>query len=179
MRTAALSGRRRAPLQVEQAALPRNWAYQRLARSEEVCMKRRSRRGTTPSQAMSNWPLPDFPFQRTSKVRSPVPQSRSSRWRRGRRRQRRSVSMPSCSTIWPRKPWAQPVFSETFGPQGLMAPPSMLSESSGTTRSGSISTREPRPLQSTHMPCGLLKEKLWGVSSGNEMPQSAQAIFSE
>ena len=60
-----------------------------------------------------------------------------------------------------------------------MAPSSMERESSGTTRSGSISTREPRPLQSTHMPWGLLKEKAWGESSGKEMPQSPQAIFSE
>ena len=55
----------------------------------------------------------------------------------------------------------------------------MDSESSGTTSSGSISTRAPSPLQSTHMPWGLLKEKLWGVSSGKEMPQAPQAIFSE
>jgi hypothetical protein len=29
------------------------------------------------------------------------------------------------------------------------------------------------------MPWGLLKEKLWGVSSGKEIPQSPHAIFSE
>ena len=49
----------------------------------------------------------------------------------------------------------------------------------GITSSGSISTRLPNPLQSTHMPWGLLKEKLWGVSSGNERLQWLHAIFSE
>ena len=52
--------------------------------------------------------------------------------------------------------------------QGLMAPCSTLSESSGTTSSGSNSKRVPSPLQSAHMPCGLLKENACGVSSGND-----------
>jgi hypothetical protein len=37
----------------------------------------------------------------------------------------------------------------------------------------------PSPLHSTHMPCGLLNEKLCGVSSGNDVPQVPHAIFSE
>ena len=108
-----------------------------------------------------------LPCHRTVYLRSPEPRSRRSRCalrqlapraRPGRcRAARRSA---------PRKPCAQPVFSETFGPQGRIAPASIESESSGTTSAGSISTRVPRPLQSTHMPCGLLKEKLCGVSSG-------------
>ncbi|MEZ4289141.1 MAG: hypothetical protein R3E53_00880 [Myxococcota bacterium] len=35
----------------------------------------------------------------------------------------------------------------------------------------------PRPLQSPHMPWGLLKEKAWGVSSWNDL--AAQAACSE
>ena len=132
-----------------------------------------------PSHSISMRPLPLRPCQRTEKLRSPVPQSSASRWRLGSRRQGLSVSTPRVATIWPRKPDAQPVFWDTLGPQLFTAPSSRESSSLGITRSGSISTREPRPLQSTHMPCGLLKEKLWGVSSGKEIPQSPHAIFSE
>ena len=73
----------------------------------------------------------------------------------------------------------QLVFSEISLPHGLTAPSSIVSDSSGTTSAGSISTRTPRPLQSTHMPCGELKENACGVSSGNERSHGAQAIFSE
>ncbi len=56
-----------------------------------------------------------------------------------------------------------------------MAPSLSESLSLGTTRSGSISRLEPSPLQSMHMPSGLLKEKSCGVSSGNPTPQVGQA----
>ena len=84
-----------------------------------------------------------------------------------------------CARIWRRKPLPQPSFSETPSPQGFTAPASIESESSGTTRSGSISKRVPRPLQSPHMPCGLLKEKAWGVSSGKEIWHFPHAAVSE
>ena len=58
--------------------------------------------------------------------------------------------------------------------QGSTAPWRMLFDGSGTTRSGSISGREPRPLHSWHIPSGLLKEKLCGASSGKLMPSTGQ-----
>jgi len=70
-------------------------------------------------------------------------------------------------------------FSEISLPQGFTAPSSMVSDSSGITSAVSNSTRVPSPLQSTHMPCGLLNENACGVSSGKEMPHGAQAILSE
>ncbi len=54
----------------------------------------------------------------------------------------------------------------------------MLRVSSGTTRAASNSKRVPRPLQSSHMPWGELKEKAWGVSSGKEIRQCEQAALS-
>jgi hypothetical protein len=155
-RTAVLSTLRRAPPQLEQRASARNCPYQRLARSEPVCLKRRIRRGSTPSHSRSKLPWPDLPAQRTRNLRPPVP----------------------CSS-WPRKPCTQPVFSETFGPHGLIAPSSSDRSGSGITSSGSISTRVPSPLQSAHMPCGLLNEKAWGVSSGKEQPQCEHEALSE
>ena len=41
--------------------------------------------------------------------------------------------------------------------------------------SGSISRREPRPLQSMHMPSGLLNENDWGESSGSADAARGQA----
>src|SRR5881628_2767557 len=49
----------------------------------------------------------------------------------------------------------------------------------GTSRSGSISSREPIPLHSGQAPYGLLNENIRGETSGNEIPHSAQASFSE
>ena len=50
---------------------------------------------------------------------------------------------------------------------------------SGTTRSGSISSCEPSPVQRGQAPCGELKEKMRGSSSGSETPCSGHAKFSE
>jgi hypothetical protein len=178
-RTAALSGRSRVPPQVEQAVSARNCAYQRLALSEVVSRKRRMSRGRTPSQSITKVALPPFlPAQRTVNWRSPVPCSTCSRSRFGSFRHGTSKGTPSCFRICVRSP-DQLDFCEISRPQGLIAPSSMVSASSGTTSSGSIAMREPRPLQSTHMPCGLLNEKPCGVSSGKEIPHSAHAIFSE
>src|SRR6266550_3367955 len=49
----------------------------------------------------------------------------------------------------------------------------------GTSRSGSISSREPMPPHSGHAPYGLLNENMRGETSGKEIPQSAHASFSE
>src|SRR6266487_4415548 len=49
----------------------------------------------------------------------------------------------------------------------------------GTSRSGSISSREPIPPHSGQAPYGLLKENMRGDTSGKEIPQSAHASFSE
>ena len=49
---------------------------------------------------------------------------------------------------------------------------------SGTIRSGSISSCEPSPVQRGQAPCGELKEKIRGCSSGSETPCSGQANFS-
>ncbi len=63
-------------------------------------------------------------------------------------------------------------------PYGSSAPWSMLTDPSGTTRSGSISCVNPRPWQAGQAPCGLLKLKMRGSISGSEMPQWTQANFS-
>ena len=55
--------------------------------------------------------------------------------------------------------------------QGSIAPSRIVLLGSGITRSGSTSIVVPRPLQSSHIPIGELKEKLWGVSSGNPESQ--------
>ena len=49
---------------------------------------------------------------------------------------------------------------------------------SGTSKSGSISCCEPRPVQRGHAPWGELKEKIRGCSSGSETPWSGHANFS-
>ena len=49
---------------------------------------------------------------------------------------------------------------------------------SGTSRSGSISSCAPRPVQRGQAPCGALNEKMRGSSSGSETPCSGQAKFS-
>ena len=48
----------------------------------------------------------------------------------------------------------------------------------GSTRSGSISSREPSPVQSGQAPCGELKVKFRGAGSSNEPPCSGQAYLS-
>jgi hypothetical protein len=60
-----------------------------------------------------------------------------------------------------------------------MAPSASDSDGSGTTSSGSISIWEPRPVQRGQAPCGELKEKERGSSSGMEIPQCRQAKRSE
>ncbi len=55
----------------------------------------------------------------------------------------------------------------------------MVSDGSGTIRSGSISARVPSPWQSGHEPSGELKEKFCGESSPKLSPQAWQAFSSE
>ena len=69
----------------------------------------------------------------------------------------------------------QPDSFPARSPQGSIAPSLMERFRSGTIRSASISRLEPSPLQSTHMPSGLLKENDCGDSSGSPTPQSGQA----
>ena len=164
--TARLSSRSRLPSQLVQRASPMNCAYQRLARSERASLKRRARRGMAPSQGMSKWPLPVRPSQRTLKLRSPVPQSTASRCFLGSLCHGFLGSMRSCWRICPRKPADQPVFSETSLPQLRTAPSSMLSDSSGITSSGSISTLEPRPLQSNAHALGTVEGEALGRELG-------------
>src|SRR6202521_6237603 len=59
------------------------------------------------------------------------------------------------------------------------APSSMLNDGSGTTASGSTSSRTPRPVHTGQAPCGLLNEKLRGDGSSIEMPQYTHANSSE
>src|SRR6266481_9194133 len=49
----------------------------------------------------------------------------------------------------------------------------------GTSRSGSISSREPMPPHSGQAPYGLLNANMRGETSGKEMPPSAHASLSE
>src|SRR3989442_8827056 len=63
--------------------------------------------------------------------------------------------------------------------RGGRAPPWGGRADCGTSRSPSISSREPSPPHSGHAPYGLLNENIRGETSGKEMPHSAQASFSE
>ncbi len=76
-----------------------------------------------------------------------------------------ALAMPSMT----RKVQPSPLSMAPF--HGAMAPSRMDRRGSGTTSSGSTSTRVPRPWQSGHMPSGPLNEKLCGLSSGNAWPQ--------
>ena len=59
--------------------------------------------------------------------------------------------------------------------QGCSAPSPSESVGSGTTSSGSITFWKPSPWQRSQAPCGELKEKIRGSSSGIEVPQLRQA----
>ena len=63
--------------------------------------------------------------------------------------------------------------------QGANAPSSMVSDLSGITRSGSISIRNPNPVQSGHAPYGVLKEKSRGSSSDMDMSHEGHEKASE
>ena len=63
--------------------------------------------------------------------------------------------------------------------QGCRAPSASERVGSGTTSSGSITRWKPSPWQRSQAPCGELKEKIRGSSSGIEVPQLRQANCSE
>ena len=60
-----------------------------------------------------------------------------------------------------------------------MAPSLMDRSGSGTTSSGSTSSRVPSPSHVGQAPYGELNEKLRGASSSNESPQYVHASFCE
>src|SRR4029079_11284505 len=61
---------------------------------------------------------------------------------------------------------------------GTSAPSARLFERSGITRSGSISSLVPRPVQVGQAPCGELNEKLRGSNSSAVYPSYGQLYFS-
>src|SRR6478609_9851667 len=61
---------------------------------------------------------------------------------------------------------------------GTSAPCAIDFDLSGMTRSGSISSWVPRPVQVGHAPCGELNEKLRGSSSSIVNPSYGQLNFS-
>src|SRR5215212_10552915 len=62
---------------------------------------------------------------------------------------------------------------------GTTAPSFTLRSSFGTTRSGSISSRLPKPTHLEQAPCGLLNEKVLGCISAMDDPQFVQVKLSE
>ena len=58
--------------------------------------------------------------------------------------------------------------------QGTSAPALMLRDLSGMTRSGSMTSCVPRPVQVGQAPCGELNEKLRGSSSSIVVPSYGQ-----
>ena len=60
-----------------------------------------------------------------------------------------------------------------------MAPSLIDSCGAVTTRSSSISGRDPSPLHSVHAPIGELNEKACGVSSSKEIPHDSHALRCE
>src|SRR6476660_9205969 len=81
------------------------------------------------------------------------------------------------------QPWDRQIASRIFSrhdasfgilAHGTSAPCWRLFDLSGITRSGSISSRVPRPVQAGHAPCGELNEKLRGSSSSIVNPSYGQ-----
>ena len=81
------------------------------------------------------------------------------------------------------QPWAFVIDSRIFSrhdasvgifAHGTRAPLARLFERSGMTRSGSISSFVPRPVQAGQAPCGELNEKLRGSSSSIVVPSYGQ-----
>ncbi len=66
----------------------------------------------------------------------------------------------------------------TIRRHGRTAPCASERDRFGSTRSGSISSRLPSPVQSGHAPCGELKLKLRGAGSSKLPPCSGQAYRS-
>src|ERR671917_2154327 len=62
---------------------------------------------------------------------------------------------------------------------GTTAPSLTLRSPLGTTSSGSISSRLPRPSQRSQAPCGLLNEKVLGCISAMDAPQLVHVNVSE
>src|SRR5215212_9997505 len=89
---------------------------------------------------------------------------------------RASRSMPyfsasPCRTL----PW----YSVWELAHGTRAPSFTLRSSFGTTSSGSISSRLPRPSHREQAPCGLLNENVLGCISAMDAPQLVHVKFSE
>src|SRR5437870_1908920 len=84
------------------------------------------------------------------------------------------------------KPYASPTASSTryqyssvLDAHGASAPSLIVRSGSGTTSSGSTSSRVPSPSQVWHAPYGELNEKFRGANSSNESPQYVHASFCE
>src|SRR5437588_10425936 len=84
------------------------------------------------------------------------------------------------------KPCASPTawrtryqYSRLLEAQGAMAPSLMDRSGSGTTSSGSTSSRVPSPSPVGHAPYGELNEKLRGGSSSEESRQELAAGYGE
>ena len=130
---------------------------------------------TTPAKRMAHEPAPCLPRHETATRFSPEPYNITSRWRGVRLFQGLSSGIPNSREMAAAMLAVQPVSFPARSPQGSMAPCSMERSALGTIRSGSISMLEPSPLQSTHMPSGLLNENDCGDSSGRPTPQLGQA----
>ncbi len=130
---------------------------------------------TTPEKRMAHDPAPCLPFQLTLTRFSPAPYMMISRWRGVRFFQGLSSGMLNSRETALATLAVQPLSRPARSPHGSMAPSLIDRLPSGTIRSGSISRLEPRPLQSTHIPSGLLNENDCGDSSGSPTPQSGQA----
>src|SRR3954447_9385677 len=130
---------------------------------------------TTPANRIAHDPSPCLPAQFTFTRFSPAPKSSTSRWRGVRLFHGLSRGMPNSRDTAAATFAVHPDSRPARSPQGSMAPSLTERLGLGTIRSGSISRLEPRPLQSTHMPIGLLNENDWGDSSGKPTPQFGQA----
>ena len=93
----------------------------------------------------------------------------------GRSARATSVSIPFASaTASSSRRW----YIEAAFVHGSSAPSEIERVGSGTISSGSITRWKPSPWQRWQQPCGELKEKIRGSSSGIEVPQLRQANFS-
>ena len=100
---------------------------------------------------------------------SPVPFRSSSRCAAGRSCHGVSMSIPFASaTASSRRRW----YIDAALVQGSSAPSEIDRVGSGTISSGSMTRWKPSPWQRWQHPCGELKEKIRGSSSGIDVPHS-------
>ena len=172
--TASDSGRSRIPPQVGQGRLVMYRSISSRVASDPVSRYRRSRFGITPSNVVvKSWLAPERDWYRTTTRSPPLP--RRTIWR--------ASSLSSATGSSGEKRYRGDRVQDLREPRVGGRHPAPRNDGtlrierlgSARTRSGSISSRLPSPVQTGQAPCGELNEKFLGAGSSNEPPCSGQA----